>query len=173
MSDLAGQTALVTGGTRGIGRQIALNLAQAGARVLLTSRTDGAAAETASEISAQGHDAHGLGMDVADDAAVKNGVRSLVGDYGTISILVNNAGITRDSLLLRMSKEQWDFVVETNLGGIYRLCRAVVPLMVRARYGRIINITSVVAQSGNPGQVNYAASCLQCVDSYLRRLGMR
>ncbi|MHC4429904.1 MAG: 3-oxoacyl-ACP reductase FabG [Planctomycetota bacterium] len=109
-------------------------------------------------MGAQGLAAHGVAMDVADDSAVETEVRELLHDYGTIPILVNNAGITRDCLLLRMTKKEWDFVLETNLGGIYRLCRALVPSMVRARYGRIVNITSVVAQSGNPGQVNYAAA---------------
>jgi 3-oxoacyl-[acyl-carrier protein] reductase len=158
MSELSGKVALVTGGTRGIGRQIAHKLARDGARVVLTSRTDEAASEAAAAITAEGFDVRGVEMDVADAGAVESRVRGLLDDYGTISILVNNAGVTRDSLLLRMSKEEWDFVVETNLGGIYRLCRAVLPSMVRARYGRIVNITSVVAQSGNPGQSNYAAA---------------
>jgi 3-oxoacyl-[acyl-carrier protein] reductase len=158
MSELNGKVALVTGGTRGIGRQIAHKLARDGARVVLTSRTDEAATEAAAAIAAEGFDVRGVEMDVADAGAVEGRVRELLDDYGTISILVNNAGVTRDSLLLRMSKEEWDFVVETNLGGIYRLCRAVLPSMVRARYGRIVNITSVVAQSGNPGQSNYAAA---------------
>jgi len=158
MSELNGKVALVTGGTRGIGREIAHKLARDGARVVLTSRTDEAATEAAAAIAAEGFDVRGVEMDVADAGAVEGRVRELLDDYGTISILVNNAGVTRDSLLLRMSKEEWDFVVETNLGGIYRLCRAVLPSMVRARYGRIVNITSVVAQSGNPGQSNYAAA---------------
>jgi 3-oxoacyl-[acyl-carrier protein] reductase len=157
-SPLAGQAALVTGGTRGIGRQIALTLARAGAAVVLTSRAAAAAEETAAEMVAQGLEARGIAMDVGDDDGVETTVRELLVDYDTIPILVNNAGITRDCLLLRMTKQDWDSVLETNLGGIYRLCRAVVPSMVRARYGRILNITSVVAQTGNPGQVNYAAA---------------
>ena len=155
---LDGQVALISGGSRGIGRQIASTLAGVGARVVLTSRSAVAAAAAADEIRGGGGQARGVAMDVGDDAAVETTVRELLDDYGTIPILVNNAGITRDCLLLRMTKEEWDFVLETNLSGIYHLCRAVVPSMVRARYGRIVNITSVVAQAGNPGQVNYAAS---------------
>jgi 3-oxoacyl-[acyl-carrier protein] reductase len=155
---LEGKVALITGGSRGIGRQIGTTLAAAGARVVLTSRTAGSAERAAAEIRDGGGQAHGVAMDVSDDQAVETVVNGLLGDYGTISILVNNAGVTRDSLLMRMKKDDWDFVVETNLGGIYRLCRACVPAMVRAREGRIVSVTSVVAQSGSPGQSNYAAA---------------
>ena len=155
---LEGQVALVTGASRGIGLVIAERLAADGARVILTARSADSAAAAAAAIVARGGDARGMAMDVSNDEAVAGGVRELLDDCGTIPILVNNAGVTRDSLLLRMKKEDWEFVIETNLSGIYRLCRAVVPAMVRARYGRIVNVTSVVAQLGNPGQANYAAA---------------
>ena len=155
---LRGQVALVTGGSRGIGRQVASALAEAGAEVLLTSRTAAASRAAAEEIRGRGGKARDVVLDICDDAAVETVVNELLGDYGTIPLLVNNAGITRDGLLLRMKKVDWDAVIETNLSGTYRLCRAMVPSMIRARFGRIVNITSVVAQAGNPGQVNYAAA---------------
>ena len=155
---LRGQVALVTGGSRGIGRQVACALAEAGAEVLLTSRTAEAGRAAAEEIRGSGGKARDVVLDICDDAAVETVVNELLGDYGTIPLLVNNAGITRDGLLLRMKKVDWDVVIETNLSGTYRLCRAMVPSMIRARYGRIVNITSVVAQAGNPGEVNYAAA---------------
>ncbi len=155
---LRGRAALVTGGSRGIGRQVAFALAEAGAEVVLTSRTVEAGRAAAEEIRASGGKARDVVLDISDDRAVEAVVNGLLKDYGTIPLLVNNAGITRDGLLLRMKKVDWDVVIETNLSGTYRLCRAVVPSMVRARYGRIVNITSVVAQAGNPGQVNYAAA---------------
>jgi 3-oxoacyl-[acyl-carrier protein] reductase len=155
---LQGKVALVTGGSRGIGRQVASALAEAGAEVLLTSRTAESGRAAADQIRANGGKARDVVLDICDDAAVKTVVTDLLKDYGTIPLLVNNAGITRDGLLLRMKKVDWDAVIETNLSGTYRLCRAMVPSMIRARYGRIVNITSVVAQAGNPGQVNYAAA---------------
>ncbi len=155
---LNGEVALVTGGSRGIGRGIAASLAAAGAEVVLTARTAEGAERAAAEIGETGGKVRGVAMDVRDDDGVAEGVKELIGHYGRISILVNNAGITRDNLLLRLKKEDWDSVLETNLTGIYRLCRAVLPAMVRKRYGRIVNITSVVASSGNPGQSNYAAA---------------
>ncbi len=157
-ASLNDQVALVTGGSRGIGREIAASLAAAGAEVVLTARTAEAAETAAAEIGKKGGKARGVAMDVRDDAEVASGVKDLLEHYGRISILVNNAGITRDNLLLRLKKEDWDSVLETNLTGIYRLCRAIVPGMVRKRYGRIVNISSVVASSGNPGQSNYAAA---------------
>ena len=126
-----GKVALVTGGSRGIGRSIAGRLALEGAEVVLTSRSLAAAAAAAAEIQAAGGRARGVEMNVRDDAAVEAGVKELLEGCGTIPILVNNAGITRDCLLLRMKKEDWDLVLETNLSGVYRLCRAVVPSMVR------------------------------------------
>jgi len=150
--------ALVTGGSRGIGQEVAATLAAAGATVVLTSRTAEAGRAAAEKICGSGGRARSVILDISDDAAVESVAKELLGDYGTIPLLVNNAGITRDGLLLRMKKVDWDVVIETNLSGIYRVCRALVPSMIRARYGRIVNITSVVAQAGSPGQVNYAAA---------------
>jgi len=155
---LEGKVALVTGASRGIGRAIALRLARDGAETMVCARTREGAAIVAEEILALGGRAHALAMDVSDDASVEGGVAEAVRRCGTIPLLVNNAGIARDNLLLRMKKEDWDSVVGTNLTGVYRLCKALVPSMVRARYGRIVNVTSVVARCGNPGQVNYAAA---------------
>jgi 3-oxoacyl-[acyl-carrier protein] reductase len=152
---LEGRVALVTGGSRGIGRGIAAELAAAGAEVVLTARTREAAEAAAREI---GERVRGVAMDVSDDESVASATRELLDAYGMIPLLVNNAGITRDGLLLRMDRDDWDAVLGTNLTGIYRTCRALLPSMVRARYGRIVNITSVVAAAGNPGQANYAAS---------------
>jgi len=157
-ASLADKVALVTGGSRGIGKAIAVRLAAAGARVVLTARSSEAAEKVADEIRQSGGDARGVVLDVSDYDAVEQGMAKLLEDYARIAILVNNAGITSDNLLLRMKREDWDRVLQTNLSGVYRLCRAVVPSMVRARYGRIVNITSVVAGLGNPGQTNYAAA---------------
>lgn len=155
---LEDKVALVTGGSRGIGKAIAVLLAGAGAHVILTARSSEAAEAVASEIRSAGGDARGVALDVSDYDAVEHGMAKLFEDYAKIAILVNNAGITSDKLLLRMKREDWDRVLQTNLSGVYRLCRAVVPSMARARYGRIVNITSVVAGLGNPGQTNYAAA---------------
>jgi 3-oxoacyl-[acyl-carrier protein] reductase len=162
MKSLEGEIALVTGGSRGIGRGIAEALAGAGAEVLLTSRTLESAEAVASEIRDSGGKARGVAMDISDDGSVANTIEELIADCGTIRLLINNAGITRDGLLLRMKKEDWDDVLDTNLTGIYRVCRAVIPSMVRAKYGRIVNVTSVVAQAGNPGQANYVAAKAGC-----------
>jgi 3-oxoacyl-[acyl-carrier protein] reductase len=169
MSLLEGQVALVTGASRGIGKAIALRLAQAGATVVLSSRTAEAAAAAAGELVAQGCRAASVALDVSSDHSAEPTLRDLIRDYGRITVLVNNAGIHRDSLLLRMKSEDWEDVVQTDLGGVYRLCRAVVPSMVRGRYGRIVNISSVVAQSGNPGQTNYAAA-KSAVEGFSRSL---
>jgi len=155
---LDGRLALVTGGSRGIGKQIGVTLSEAGAEVVLADLDAAGAEASAAEIRDNGGRARGLAMNVAEAESVEQGVAALLSDYGKIAILVNNAGITRDSLLLRMKQEQWDGVLHTNLVGVFRLCRAVVPAMVRARFGRIVNISSVVASLGNPGQANYAAS---------------
>ena len=157
-SSLAGKTALVTGGSRGIGRAIALSIAADGAKVIVAARSVEAARQTADEIVRAGGAAQAVALDIADDASVASVVAGLLLEHATIPLLVNNAGITRDNLLLRMKKGDWDEVIDTNLSGIYRICRSLVPSMVKARYGRIVNITSVVARSGNPGQANYAAA---------------
>jgi len=154
----SGKVALVTGASRGIGRAIALALGARGATVVVTARSAEAAGRTASEIVDGGGSARPLALDVADDRSVDLAMAELLREHATIPLLVNNAGITRDNLLMRMKKEDWDEVIGTNLSGIYRICRSLVPSMVKARYGRIVNVTSVVARSGNPGQVNYAAA---------------
>lgn len=153
-----GKVALVTGASRGIGRAIAIAIAGAGAEVACTARTEEAAGRTVAEIEATGGRATALAMDVGDDASVEAAVGSLIERYGKIALLVNNAGVTRDTLILRMKREDWDTVLGTNLTGAYRVCRAVVPNMIRGKFGRIVNVSSVVGSIGNPGQTNYAAS---------------
>ncbi|MGC9128435.1 MAG: 3-oxoacyl-ACP reductase FabG [Acidithiobacillus sp.] len=155
-TDLQGRLALVTGASRGIGAAIAERLALAGARVVGTA-TSAAGAET---ITARLGDQGGVGMvlDVTDDAAMDAVVRDIAAQLGAVDILVNNAGITRDQLLLRMKDEDWDRVLDTNLRAVYRLSRLCLRGMLKAQYGRIIHITSVVGSMGNPGQSNYAAA---------------
>jgi 3-oxoacyl-[acyl-carrier protein] reductase len=158
LSGIEGQVALITGGSRGIGRGIAEQLADLGAEVVLTARTEEAAEAVAASIRDSGGAAHGHALDVSDAASVESFVATLLERHSRVGILVNNAGITRDSLLLRMKADDWEGVVETNLTGVYRMCRALVPSMLRARQGRVVNITSVVGTLGNPGQANYAAT---------------
>ncbi len=153
-----GKAALVTGASRGIGRAIAIALAARGASVIVTARSAEAAGRAADEIGALGGRARPLVLDIADERSVDAAMADLLKEHATIPLLVNNAGITRDNLLMRMKKEDWNEVIDTNLSGIYRICRSLVPSMVKARYGRIVNITSVVARIGNPGQANYAAA---------------
>jgi len=155
---LAGRMALVTGGSRGIGRAVALDLARGGAEVIVAATSLDRAVRTHDEIVAAGGRARAIAIDVANDDSVDAGIEELLRDYGTIPLLVNNAGITRDNLLLRMKKGDWRDVIETNLTGVFRICRALVPGMVRSRFGRIVNVSSVVAGAGNPGQTNYAAA---------------
>jgi 3-oxoacyl-[acyl-carrier protein] reductase len=126
--------------------------------VVVTARSADAAARTVDLIVSGGGRARPLVLDIADEQSVDAAMAELLKEHATIPLLVNNAGITRDNLLMRMKKEDWNEVINTNLSGIYRICRALVPSMVKARYGRIVNITSVVARIGNPGQANYAAA---------------
>jgi 3-oxoacyl-[acyl-carrier protein] reductase len=155
--DLSGKVALITGASRGIGRQTALTLAGAGATVVLTSRGD-AAATVAAEVTAAGGQALALAADVSDGDAVQRVIETTTERFGRLDVLVNNAGITRDQLLLRMKREDWDAVVATNLTGTFLCTQAVLRTMLKQRSGRIISISSVVGQSGNPGQTNYAAT---------------
>jgi 3-oxoacyl-[acyl-carrier protein] reductase len=156
MTELQGKVALVTGGSRGIGRSIAQHLADAGARVAVVARAQDRAQAAADALPGEGH--KGYGCDIGDAAAIDPLVKAVEADFGGLDILVNNAGITQDNLLVRISDEQWDSVVDTNLKGAFLLIRAVAKGMMRRRSGRIINITSVVGLTGNKGQANYAAS---------------
>jgi 3-oxoacyl-[acyl-carrier protein] reductase len=156
--ELSGQIALVTGASRGIGAAIAEALAQQGAMVIGTATT--AAGATAISEALRGKDPAGQGrvLDVTQPASIEALMNALETQKLTPSILVNNAAITRDNLMMRMKDEEWEIVLSANLSSVYRLCKAVIRGMVKARYGRIINISSVVGQTGNPGQSNYAAA---------------
>jgi 3-oxoacyl-[acyl-carrier protein] reductase len=155
---LENQIAVVTGAGRGIGRAIALKFAQAGAHVVCVSRTQENSEKVAREIIALGRKAWALSVDVSDSKAVKAATDKIVADCGKIDILVNNAGVTRDGLLMRMSDEDWDAVIDTNLKGAFHFTRELFRIFAKQRAGRIINITSVIGLIGNPGQCNYAAS---------------
>ncbi len=158
MTELAGQVAIVTGGAQGIGRAVALTLADAGADIALTNIRCSKLDETLREIEAKGRKALKFCVNVTDIEAVQEMVEQTLATCGKIDILVNNAGITKDNLVMRMKTDDWEAVLKTNLDGTFYCTRAVLPSMVRQRYGRIINIASVVAQSGNVGQANYIAS---------------
>jgi 3-oxoacyl-[acyl-carrier protein] reductase len=157
-TDLSNQTALVTGASRGIGRAIAESLARCGARVACVARNPDKLRETVEAIVAAGGTAEAIECDVADAASVEKTVSAVLEKWEKLHILVNNAGVTRDMLLARMSDEQWDEVINTNLRGAFLFTRAVTRPMMQARYGRIINIASVSGLVGNAGQANYSAS---------------
>ncbi len=156
---LANKTALVTGASRGIGRATAIELAKAGAKVAVNYAGNRVAAEeVVAQIEAAGGQAFMVQADVGDAAAVDAMVKAVVERFGKIDILVNNAGITRDNLIMRMKEEDWDAVIHTNLKGIFNCTKVVTKLMMKQRYGRIVNMTSVVGVMGNAGQSNYAAA---------------
>lgn len=155
--DLTGQVALVTGASRGIGRAIATTLAKQGATVIGTATSETGAANISAFIAEAGK-GRGEVLDVCDAAASLALIDKIQKEWGGLSILVNNAGITQDQLAMRMKDEEWDAVIATNLTAVGRLSRAVLRTMMKAKYGRIINITSVVGSAGNPGQINYAAA---------------
>jgi len=155
---LEGKNAFVTGASQGIGRACALALAKAGARVGLAARNEAKLQEVAAEIAAVGGTAEIFVLDVSSEESIKTVAKDALGRLGPVHILVNNAGITRDTLAMRMKDDDWSAVIDTNLAAVFRLSRAVLRGMMKARWGRIINITSVVGASGNAGQANYAAA---------------
>jgi len=157
MSETTIQTALVTGATRGIGRAIALTLAQRGYRVIGTATSE-AGAQSIREALSAFPGCEGLCLNVNDAAGIEAAVEHIVKTHGGLHVLVNNAGITRDQLAMRMKDEDWDAVLDTNLKAVFRISRAAIRPMMKQRFGRIISITSVVGASGNPGQANYAAA---------------
>ncbi|MCL2335802.1 MAG: 3-oxoacyl-[acyl-carrier-protein] reductase [Firmicutes bacterium] len=175
--DLSGRVALVTGSSRGIGRAVALELAAHGALVAVNyAGNDAAAEETAAAVRAAGSQALLVKADVANQEQVDNMVKSVLSAYGRLDILVNNAGVTRDNLLPRIREEDWDTVLNVNLKGAYNCTKASVRPMLKARWGRIISISSVVGLAGNPGQANYAASkagLLGFTKSVAREVGSR
>jgi 3-oxoacyl-[acyl-carrier protein] reductase len=154
---LAGQIALVTGASRGIGRAIAMELASLGVKVIGTATTE-AGATAIGEALAAFQGCKGLKLDVTDGPGVDAAVEAITKEHGALHVVVNNAGITRDMLSMRMKDDDWDAVIATNLKAVFRVSRAVTRLMMKQRYGRIVNITSVVGASGNAGQANYAAA---------------
>ena len=158
MSSLEGRTALVTGASQGIGRACAIELAKAGAKVALAARSEAKLAEVAGEITGAGGTAQAFAIDIASEESIKAGAKAALAHFGSIEILVNNAGITKDGLMMRMKRADWDAVLSTNLTGTFLLTQALVSPMLKARWGRIINISSVVGETGQAGQANYAAS---------------
>src|SRR2546430_6510584 len=158
MFSLKGKVALVTGASQGIGRDAALALIEAGAKVAVAARNEEKLAALAKEIAAAGGEAFAVKMDVADAEQVRAGFKAVIEKFGRLDILVNNAAITRDGLALRMKAEDWDAVIRTNLTGAHLCIQQALATMMRARAGRIINIASIVAEMGNAGQANYVAA---------------
>ncbi len=158
MSGLTGRVALVTGASQGIGRACALALAAEGATVALAARNEAKLAEVQAEIAASGGHAESFPLDIANEDSIRSTAKAVLDRLGTVAILVNNAGITRDGLSMRMKRADWDDVLATNLTGAFLLTQSLLSAMLKNRWGRIINITSVVGRTGQAGQVNYAAS---------------
>lgn len=173
---LQDRLALVTGATRGIGNAIALSLAEAGATVVGTATKEEGAEKISADLKAKGFKGFGIVMDIADPSSTNEALTEITEKFGAIQILVNNAGITADNLFLRMRPEEWSRVLETNMTGNYRLIQACIRSMIKARWGRIVNISSVVASTGNAGQANYAAAKAGLIGlskSLARELGSR
>ena len=156
--ELARQVAFVTGGASGIGRAVSEALGARGAAVAILSRNQTRSGEAVAALEAQGVSARAFEADIADTASVDAAIKAALDSFGRVDVLVNNAGLTKDGVFMRMSDDQWAQVLDTNLGGAFRCCRAVARPMMKARYGRIVNISSVVGLMGNAGQANYAAS---------------
>ena len=158
MADLQGRIALVTGASQGIGRACALELARAGATLVVTDINEVKLAEVAAEIEAAGGQAAAFRLDVSSQESIEAGAKAVLERFGKVEILVNNAGITRDRLMLRMKRADWDLVLDINLTGAFLLTQALLSPMLKNRWGRIVNMASVVGRAGQAGQVNYAAS---------------
>lgn len=174
--NLQGEIALVTGASRGIGRSIAELLGKAGATVIGTATSDKGAEAISAYLVAAGITGKGMVLNVADKDSIEGVVKAVTNEFGTVSVLVNNAGITRDNLLMRMKDDEWDDIIATNLTSIYRMSKACMRGMTKAKKGRIISISSVVGASGNPGQTNYAAAKAGLVGfskSLAREIGSR
>ncbi len=168
--------ALVTGASRGIGKAIADRAGSAGATVIGTATSESGAAAITERFDQAGITGVGMQLDVTQADQIETVISAISDKYGAIDVLVNNAGITRDNLFMRMKEDEWDDIIETNLSSVYRLCKACIRPMVKARYGRIINIGSVVGSTGNPGQANYAAAKAGLIGfgkSLARELGSR
>jgi 3-oxoacyl-[acyl-carrier protein] reductase len=158
MFSLKDKVAVITGASQGIGRDTALALAEAGAKVVVAARNEEKLAALVNEIGTTGGEAFAVKMDVSDAEQVRAGFKQVIEKFGRLDILVNNAAVTRDGLAMRMKKEDWEAVLQTNLTGAHLCIQQALPTMMKARAGRIINISSVVAQSGNAGQANYVAA---------------
>ncbi len=158
MAGVTGRVALVTGASQGIGRACALALADGGASIALAARNEEKLAQVAKEIESKGGQAAAFRMDVGNENEVKSAVKAAMERFGRIDILINNAGVTKDTLLMRMKRSDWDSVIQTNLSGAFFCTQAVIGKMLKERWGRIINVTSVFGQTGQAGQANYAAS---------------
>jgi len=158
MAGVEGRVALVTGASQGIGRACAVVLAAGGAKLALCARNEEKLQQVAAEIAAKGGEAAVFKMDVASEDEIKSGAKAVLAHFGNIDILVNNAGVTRDQLMMRMKRNDWDDVINTNLTGPFLLAQAVIGSMLKQRWGRIINVTSIFGQIGQAGQTNYASS---------------